>query len=98
MSVSRTVSSVNTYTDRANDLARAVQLLRQHGVVVSFPMQTADGEIIFAAGEDFTLTADQLRDLLERDELHAEGVRTLVEARAEKQSRTPARSQELSPS
>jgi hypothetical protein len=55
-------------------------------------MQTANGEIIFAVGKDFTLTADQILGLLERDELHAEGVRKLVEA-VEKQSRSPMRSQ-----
>lgn len=74
-------------TERANDLAKAVRLLRQHGITVSFPMQTAEGEIIFAVGEDFTLTADQILELLEREELHAEGVRLLVEAHAENQRR-----------
>jgi hypothetical protein len=53
-----------------------------HGVAVGFPMQTADGEIIFAVGQDFTLTADQILELLERGELHAEGVRRSVEAQA----------------
>ena len=92
MNVSRTVSSVSTYPERTNEIARAVHLLRQHGVVVSFPMQTANGELIFAVGKDLTLTAEQILGLLERDELHAEGVRKLVEA-AEKQSRTPMRRQ-----
>ena len=55
-----------------------VRQLRQHGLAVGFPMQTADGKIIFAVG-NFTLTADQLLELLERGELHAEGVRRLVE-------------------
>jgi hypothetical protein len=45
-------------------------------------MQTADGEIIFSVGNDFTLTADQILELLERGELHAEGVRRSVEAQA----------------
>jgi hypothetical protein len=36
-------------------------------------MQTADGEVIFSVGQD-TLTADQLLELLERDEQDAEGV------------------------
>jgi hypothetical protein len=44
-------------------------------------MQTADGEIIFSVDKD-TLTADQILELLERGELHAEGVRTSVEAQA----------------
>ena len=92
MNACRRVASVSTYSERTNEIARAVDLLRQHGVTVSFPMQTAHGEIIFAVGKDFTLSADQILGLLERDELHSEGVRKLVEA-AEKQSRTPMRRQ-----
>jgi hypothetical protein len=61
-----------------SDLAKAVHVLRQQGMAVSFPMQTAEGEIIFVVGEDFTLTADQILELLEREELHPEGVRRLV--------------------
>ena len=61
--------------------------LRQERMAVSFPMQTPEGEIVFLVGEDFTLTADQVLELLEREELHAEGVRRLVEAQAEKQRR-----------
>ena len=72
---------MSNYAERANDIVKAVHLLRQHGVAVGFPMQTADGEIIFSVGKD-TLTADQLLELLERGELHAEGVRRLVEAQA----------------
>ena len=72
---------MSSYTERANDIARAVHLLRQHGMAVGFPMQTADGEIIFPVGTDFTLTADQILELLERGE-HAEGVRRSVEAQA----------------
>src|SRR5438874_2957496 len=73
---------VSNYADRANDIVRAVHLLRQHGIAVGFPMQTADGQIIFPVGKDFTLTADQILELLERGELNAEGVRRLVEAQA----------------
>ena len=79
--------------NRANDIVRAVQLLRQHGMAVGFPMQTADGEIIFPVGTDFTLTADQILELLERGELHAEGVRRSVEAQA---SAAPMRRQAAS--
>jgi len=43
-------------------------------------MQTADGEIIFSVGRDFTLTTDQILELLERSELNSEGVRKSVEA------------------
>ena len=73
---------MSRYADRADDIVRAVKLLRQHGMAVGFPMQTADGEIIFSVGNDFTLTADELLELLERGELNAEGVRRLVEAQA----------------
>jgi len=79
---------VSNYAERANDIVRAVHVLRQHGMAVGFPMQTADGEIIFSVGKDFTLTADQLLELLDSGELHAEGVRRSVEAQA---SATPMR-------
>jgi len=51
-------------------------------MAVGFPMQTADGQIIFSVGKDFTLTADQILELLERGELHAEGVRRSAKAQA----------------
>jgi hypothetical protein len=84
---------VADHAERANDIVKAVHLLRQHGMTVGFPMQTADGEIIFAVGKDFTLTADQILELLERGELHAEGVRRSVETQA---SATPMRRQAAS--
>jgi hypothetical protein len=70
---------VSSFAERTDDIVKAVKLLRQHGMAVGFPMQTADGEIIFSVGNDFTLTADQILELLERGELHAEGVRRSVE-------------------
>ena len=76
------VVSGSLSVNRANDIVRAVQLLRQHGMAVGFPMQTADGELIFPVGKDFTLTADRMLELLERGELNAEGVRKSVEAQA----------------
>ena len=72
--------AVSRYTDRADDILRAIQLLRRDGMAVGFPMQTADGEIIFPVGNDFTLTADQILDLLECGELNAKGVCRSVEA------------------
>ena len=71
---------MDSHKERTSDVAKAVHVLRQQGMTVSFPMQTAEGEIIFAVGEDFTLTADQILELLERKELHADGVRRLVAA------------------
>lgn len=73
---------VSSFAERADDIVRAVKLLRQHGMAVGFPMQTADGQIIFAVGKDSTLTADQMLELLERGELDAEGVRRSVAAHA----------------
>jgi len=73
---------VGNYAERADDIVRAVHLLRQHGMAVGFPMQTAEGEIIFPVGKDFTLTADQILELLERGTLDVEGVRRSVEAQA----------------
>ncbi len=72
---------MSNYAERANDIVRAVRLLRQHGMTVGFPMQTADGEVVFPVGKD-TLTADQILGLLERGELDAEGVRRSVETQA----------------
>ena len=73
---------VTDYAERAKDIERAVHILRQHGMAVGFPMQTADGEIIFPVGKNSTLTADQILELLERGELDAEGVHRSVEAQA----------------
>lgn len=68
--------------DRSKDVTKAVRALRNHGVPVGFPMQTANGEIIFAIGKDFTVTAEQVLELLDRGELDAEGVRRLAQPQA----------------
>lgn len=73
---------MKNYAEKANDIVRAVHQLRRHGMAVGFPLQSADGEIVFPVGKDFTLTADQILELLERGELHAEGVRRSVETQA----------------
>jgi len=80
---------VRSFEERADDIVRAVKRLRQHGMAVSFPMQTADGEIIFSLDKD-TLTAGQILDLLERGELHAEDIRKSVEAKASAMRRLAA--------
>ena len=84
---------MSNYTERANDIVRAVHLLRQHGMAVGFPMQSADGEVVFPVGKETLLTADQILELLERGELDAEGVRRSVEAQA---SARPMRKQAAS--
>lgn len=68
--------------ERSKEVTKAVCVLRKQGVPLSFPMQTANGEIIFTVGKDFTVTADQMLELLDREELHAEGVRRLGHAQA----------------
>lgn len=73
---------MSRYGDRWRDVRRAVHVLRKRGVPVAAPLQTASGEIIFAIGKEFTLTADQILDLLDRGELHAEGVRRLAQGSA----------------
>ena len=73
---------MSNYAERAGDIVRAVHLLRQHGMPVGFPMQTANGDIVFPVGKDVTLTTDQILELLEHGELDAEGVRRSVEAQA----------------
>jgi len=83
--------AVSNSAKRTDDIVKAVHQLRQHGLAVSFPMQTADGQIIFSVGKD-TLTENQILDLLERNELHAEGVRKSVEAQAAKPLRKQAAS------
>ena len=84
---------VGHYTERLKDVTKAVHELRKHRVPVGFPMETATGEMIFAVGNDFMLTAEQLLKLLDRGELHPDGVRRLVGAQADKkrQSATPMR-------
>ena len=72
---------VTNFAKRTDDIVNAVRLLRQHGLTVGFPMQTADGKIIFAVGKH-TLTAAQILELLERGELNAEGVQKLVESQS----------------
>jgi hypothetical protein len=57
---------VDNHIERTRDVAKAVHVLRQQEI-------TAEGEIIFEVGEDFTLTADQMLELLEREGLDAAG-------------------------
>jgi len=45
-------------------------------------MQTANGEMIFAIGKDFTLSGDEILELLDGGELRAEGVHRLAQAHA----------------
>ncbi len=64
-------------------------LLGQRGMVVGFPMPKANAEDNLLVGKDFTLTEDQILDLLEHGELHAEGMRSSVEAHGSARARHP---------
>lgn len=64
---------VDNHIERTNDPPKAVHVLRQQGMTESFPMQTPEGEITFEVGEDSTLTADHILELLEREGLDVEG-------------------------
>ena len=68
---------MSNYTERSSEIVKAVNLLRKHGVAVGFPMQTANGEVIFPVGKDSTLTGGQILELLQRGELDAQGVRRI---------------------
>ena len=70
------------HLDRSKDVTKAVRVLRKQGVPVSFPMHTVNGDTIFAIGKDFMVTADQILELLDGGELHAEGVRRLAQTQA----------------
>jgi hypothetical protein len=67
---------VKNYTQRPEDVSKAVRPLRHRGVRVGLPMQKADGEMIFAV-DDFTFTANQILELLDKHELNIEGIRKL---------------------
>ena len=53
---------MSNHPARANDITRAVHLLRQNGMTVGFPMQTAMGEMIFPVGNSSTFYADRRPD------------------------------------
>jgi hypothetical protein len=67
---------VKNYTKRPEDVGKALRVLRRNGIHVGLPMQTANGDMIFAVGE-FTITVSQLLELLDQDELNLDAVRRL---------------------
>jgi hypothetical protein len=72
--------SVKNFLKKPEDIHRAVRLLRQNGVSVGVPLQTADGVMLFPV-EDQTLTTKEILGLLERKELNNEGIRRLGAAK-----------------
>jgi hypothetical protein len=62
---------------RLKEIGKAVQILRQRGIRVGLPMQTANGEMIFPV-DDNTISAAQILELLDKDELDGDGVRKFL--------------------
>lgn len=68
---------MTNYIQRLKEISKAVQILRQRGIRVGLPMQMANGEMIFPV-DDTTISAAQILELLDKDELYIEGIRKLL--------------------
>jgi hypothetical protein len=64
---------VKDYLKRPQDVAKAVQSLRNGGFSVSLPHQTANGEMIFEI-DGYVLTVAQILDLFDKNELGRAGI------------------------
>ena len=62
------------YLKRPQDVMKAVRLLRCSGLSVSLPYQTANQQMCFEV-EDWILTAAQILELLDKNNLDPEGIR-----------------------
>ena len=69
---------MKNYLKRPEDVLSALRSLRNSGLHVGLPSQTAAGEMIFQLG-DCTLTVAQILELLDKNELDREGIRRLGE-------------------
>ncbi len=69
---------MNNFPERQADVDKALRVLRRQGILVGLPMQNASGDMLFAV-EGFTITVNQLLELLDRDALDLQGVRRLIE-------------------
>jgi hypothetical protein len=70
---------VKDFSERAGDIVSAIRALRRMGMRVGLPHQTADGVMFFQL-DDYTLTVAQILELLDKNQLGREGIRTLAEA------------------
>jgi CheY-like chemotaxis protein len=66
------------YLKRPEDVNRAVRILRKNGIQVGLPTQKADGAMLFPV-EELMLTADQILELSDKNELDREGLRRFRE-------------------
>jgi hypothetical protein len=73
------ISEMKNFPERRADVDKALRVLRRQGLAVGLPMQTASGDMLFAV-EGFTVSAHQILELLDRDELDLRGVRRLIGA------------------
>jgi hypothetical protein len=71
---------MKNFPERPAAVDKALRVLRRQGILVGLPMQSASGDMLFAV-EGFTITVNQLLELLDREELDLPGVRRLIEAR-----------------
>ena len=70
---------MRVYSERSGDIVRAIRTLRRMGMRVGLPHQTADGVMFFQL-DDYTLTAAQILELLDKNRLDREGIRALADA------------------
>jgi hypothetical protein len=73
---------MKNFPERSAAVDKALRVLRRQGILVGLPMQSASGDMLFAV-EGFTITVNQLLELLDREELDLPGVRRLIEARTD---------------
>lgn len=64
---------VKDYLKRPQDVANAVQSLRNAGLSVGLPHQTANGEMFFEI-EGYVLTVAQILELFDKNELGRAGI------------------------
>ena len=77
------------YTKRPEDVSKAVRLLRAQGVLIGLPMQKADGQMIFPV-EDFTLSAGDILELLDKNELNHTAIQLIGSAQKSGAPDSPA--------
>jgi hypothetical protein len=83
---------VKEFTERLPDVIKAVQSLRSSGLSVSLPYQTANGQMCFQV-EDCILTAAQILELFDNNNLDREGIHQFeAERRRTQEARRVSRS------
>ena len=73
---------MKSYSERPGDVINALRSLRRMGMRVGLPFQTAEGVMLFQL-DDYTLTAAQMLELLDKNRLDRDGIRSVAEAQKE---------------